>query len=758
MIFVSQYLIWRVYTYKEVPKLLTQTYFAMNKKRTYSIFLLSICFLILSCQSQNDKEETKQKNVEFVTNPVTFVNPFLGTAPLTDTNIIGYTPPKDWRVWAGLVFPGTSLPNAMVQLSPITEYHSGAGYEYEDTEILGFTHTNKGHWNLCNIPILPVSGVSTYPYKSKFSHKKEKASPAYYQVYLDDFNINVRLSSTLRCGIHEYTFENNQDKQVLFDLSKANHKVVNWEIKKVGSNALEGVQNMGREKIYFYATLSQEIEQLKIEDEAGKYAMVRFKEGDNSPLILKIGLSFVSIENAKENLLAEIGMKSFDEVHAEGVKTWNALLSRIRVKGGSEREKRIFYSSLYRSFLWPALRSDSNGDFTDEAGKIRNKNFDYYTLPSLWDTYRNKLVLLGMLRPELTGHVIQSMVDKGELKGFMPTFFHGDHAAPFIASSYFKGITNFDVQKAYQLLLNNAYKEGGTRRHITEYIEKGYISDPAVNNPHVETKGRAGVSKTLEYAHDDYALSLLAEKLGDSEHAEDLMKRSGNYKNVFDKKTNFMRGRLENGDWIAPFNPQYPYYEYMYREANAWQLSFYVPHNMPDLVNLYGGKEPFEEKLDAFFSVPWNPNYIARNVSGFLGQYCQGNQPNHEAPFSYYFVNKPEKSQAVIDKLLKDYYGIGEYGLALSGMDDAGEMSSWYVFSALGLYPLSTADNEFITTIPIFDEIIWQLNNGKALTISKKGNSRNLKSIEMNGEIVKNYFVPNSVFEKGGTLHIETEN
>ncbi|MBD0825183.1 GH92 family glycosyl hydrolase [Aestuariibaculum marinum] len=732
----------------------------MNKKLTIFIFLLSICYSFSSCQNHNGQEEQKNDSGKFVEKPVVFVNPFLGTAPLLDTTIIGYTPPKDWRVWAGLTFPGSSWPNAMVQLSPITEYGSGAGYEYEDKEILGFTHTNKGHWNLCNIPILPVSGFNTYPYKSKFSHTKETASPAYYQVYLEDFRVNVRLSSTLRCGIHEYTFENNENRQILFDLSKANNKVVKWEIKKIGSNALEGVQDIGRDKIYFYVTLSQEIEQLKIEEnKAGdKFALVHLKDGGSSPLILKIGLSFVSVENAKENLNAEIGTKSFDEVHTEGVKEWNTLLSRIKVKGGSKREKEIFYSSLYRSFLWPALRSDSNGEFIDESGIIRKEGFNYYTLPSLWDTYRNKLVLLGMLRPELTGDVIQSMVNRGEIRGFMPTFFHGDHAAPFIASSYFKGITNFDVQKAYQLLLNNAYKEGGTRPYITEYIEKGYISTPVVKNPNVETKGRAGVSKTLEYAHDDYALSLLAEKLGDSEHAEDLMKRSENYKNVFDKETNFMRGRLDDGHWVTPFNPQYPYYQYMYREANAWQLSFYVPHDIYGLVNLYGGTQRFEEKLDSLFSVPWNSNYIARNVSGFLGQYCHGNQPNHEAPFAYYFVEKPEKSQAILDILLKDYYGIGEYGLALSGMDDAGEMSSWYVFTALGLYPLSVADNEFITTVPIFDDIIWELNNGKTLTISKKGQSRKLRSVEINGERLKNFFAPYSIFEEGGELIIETEN
>ena len=485
--------------------------------------------------------------------------------------------------------------------------------------------------------------------------------------------------------------------------------------------------------------------------------MLHFSKESPNQITLKIGLSFVSVANAKENLEKEILKKTFSEVKADAEEKWNTLLSRISVKGGTEREQELFYSSLYRAFLWPALRSDVNGQFVDEKGNVRKEDFNYYTLPSLWDTYRNKVVLLGLLQPELTGDVIQSMVDKGSFNGFMPTFFHGDHAAPFIASSYLRGIKNFDVDKAYELLLNNAYKEGGTRPHIKEYIENGYIAEPVIEHPHVETVASAGVSKTLEFAHDDYALALLAKALGDEEHYQDLMKRSQNYKNMFDTKVNFMRGKLADGSWVSPFDPQYPYYEYMYREANAWQLSFYVPHDMPGLVELYGGNDAFEAKLDSLFTVPWNPKHIARNVSGFMGQYSHGNQPDHEAPFSYYFVNKPEKSQLVIDQLLDKYYGIGEYGLALSGMDDAGEMSSWYVFSALGLYPLSTADNEYITTLPIFDEVKWTLNNGKELLLTTDGKSRDLQSISVNDKPVEGYFVPYSIFEDGGVLTTHTK-
>ncbi len=717
------------------------------------LVLFGLLLLAFSCKPA----VTEQEKTAVAESLVNYVNPFLGTAPLTDPEFIGYTPPRDWRVWAGLTYPGSTLPNAMVQLSPITEYGSGAGYEYEDTEIIGFTHTNKGHWNLCHIPILPISAQATKPFKSQFSKQSESASPGYYGVYLDDYKVKVEVTSTLRAGYHKYTFDDNASHKILFDLARANNGVNEWVITKVGDNSVEGFQRTGGDKVHFYAIFSEAIESLDVVNEGSKegYATVNL-QAENKPVELKIGLSFVSTLNAKENLFKEIGDQSFDSVFNAAQDTWNVVLNKIQVTGGSKKEKELFYSSLYRSMQWPALRSDVNGDYSDEKGKIQNKGFRYYTNPSLWDTYRNKLVLLSLLAPEVTGDIIQSLVDKGSYSGFMPTFFHGDHAAPFVAQAYGKGITNFDVKKAYELLLNNAYKEGGTRPHIAEYIEKGFISDPDVENPHVETKAKAGVSKTLEFALDDHSLSILASALNDEEHAKDLAKRAQNYKNVFDPKTRFMRGKLEDGSFISPFDAEYPYYEYMYREANAWQLSFYVPHDMPGLVSLYENEEAFEQKLDSLFTLPWNPNHIARNVSGFLGQYCHGNQPDHEAPYAYYFIDKPANSQAIIDKLLKDYYGVGEDELALSGMDDAGEMSAWYVFAASGLYPLSPADNEYIVSLPVFDTVKWNLGS-ESFKIEKEGASRELKSIDFEGESVDGYFITQKQFSKGGTLTLKTE-
>jgi predicted alpha-1,2-mannosidase len=687
--------------------------------------------------------------------PQDYVNPFLGTAPLTNPADIGFKPP--WRVWAGLVFPGASVPNAMVQLSPITRFGSGAGYEYENSVIYAFAHTNKGHWNLCNIPILPVSGdVNPSDFGSTFSHKNESAHPGYYQVYLERYGINAELTSTLRTGYHRYTYQDNtKPKKLVVNLAVSNERIKDWDIKQDADNAFQGSQ-VASEKVYFYAVSNYKIKEIeRLKGPKADLPVVDFVDG-STPLEIKIGLSFVSTANAKENLQKELGEKTFQTVKDDASATWQKLLSKIEVSGGSERQKELFYSCFYRSFLWPALRSDSNGEYLDVNGSVVKADFAYYTLPSLWDDYRNKLVLLGMISPDVTVDVIRSLVDRGEKTGFIPTFFHGDHAAPFIAGSYLRGLRGYDLKSAYNLLLRNATIEGGTRPYISEYMKKGFISDPDVANPQVETKGKAGVTKTLEYSYDDYSVALLARELGDQPNYAMLMKRSQNYKNMFDPSTELMRGRLENGEWIKNFNPQYPYYEYMYREANAWQSSFFAPHDTAGLIGLYKSSADFEQHLDSLFSIPWNPDYIAMNINSFIGQYCQGNQPDHGFAYLYYFVGKQEKSQAILNTIMSRFYGMGEDGLALSGMDDAGEMSSWYVFNAIGLYPYSPADPNYIVSVPLFKKTTFQMNTGKRVTILKKNAGNRITGITYDGRKVDGYFVAQHDLETGKKLVITT--
>jgi predicted alpha-1,2-mannosidase len=353
--------------------------------------------------------------------------------------------------------------------------------------------------------------------------------------------------------------------------------------------------------------------------------------------------------------------------------------------------------------------------------------------------------------------VIRSLIDRGERTGFIPTFFHGDHAAAFIAGSYLRGLRGYDINSAYHLLLRNATIEGGTRPFIAEYMKKGYISDPDVANPDVETKGKAGVTKTLEYAYDDYAVALLAKELKDETNYDLMMQRSRNYTNMFDPSTGLMRGRLENGDWVRNFNPEFPYYEYMYREANAWESSFFAPHDTEGLIHLYQNGAEFEKQLDLLFSIPWNTNYIAQNINCFIGQYCQGNQPDHGFAYLYYFVGKQEKSQTILNTIMSRFYGMGGDGHALCGMDDAGEMSSWYVFNAMGFYPYSPADEDYIVSVPIFDKIQLKLRDGKTFRILKGHEGLKITRLTYDGRKIDGYFLAHHDLAKGKTLVITTK-
>ena len=706
------------------------------------------------------------------------VNPFLGTETLWDSVELGFHPTR--RTWGAEVYPGSSLPNAMVQVSPVTMFRSGAGYQYEDTLILGFSHTNKGHWNLNHIPVLPIRGeVSVDDYGSKYSHDRESARPAYYSVYLERYGVEVELTSTLRAAYHRYTWDEKGERSVMFNMPRSNERVNDYAIEKVAENEFSGYQHTGRQTLYFYAVANDKVVGIdEISKDNGGFIgdspdaagadprhrrrymkpipVVRF-EPSSKPLELKIGFSFVSVEGAKANLEAEMLGKSFAQVKKEGNAIWNELLGKIQVEGGTETQKNLFYTTMYRSMLWPALRSDVDGTFKDPKGEVRNEGFHYYTEPSFWDDYRNKLVLLGMLSPKVANDVISSCLVMGEANhGFMPTFFHGDHASVFVTGSYLRGLRDYDVQKAYAMMLKNATVEGPSRPYLQEYIDKGYISEVELKGfIEIHADAKASVTKTQEYSYDDYAVALLARELGDMESHDMLMKRVHNYKNVFDKSVLLARGKLADGRWVENFDPCFPYYQYLYREATGWMSSFFAPHDTEGLIELFGGPEIFERQLDEFYTLPWK-GYEAHNLSGFVGQYCHGNQPDHTAPFLYYFIGKPEKSQALIDYLLNNFYSMGEHDLAYAGMDDAGEMSSWFVMSAIGLYTYSPADPEYLVTVPLFDKVTFELGE-KPFTVIREGESRVMKAVECNGKPLEGLFVDHASLAEGAVLKVMTE-
>ncbi len=714
-------------------------------KRTTALL---ICFLtILSCKAQDRL--------------TSLVNPFLGTTTLWNKADLHYDRKRKARTWGGETFPGSSVPNAMVQLSPVTMYHSGSGYQYEDTTICGFAHTNKGHWNLLHAPFMPISGRWFDPdnFASRFSHQNEEAHPGYYRVHLQDYDIDVELTSTLRCGYHKYTYNRQGEKLVIADLAHSNNNVDEWSITKTGERSFEGFQRTGEGCIYFHGETSLPI--AKIAQRQGRKSCVTIldfgREGNNT-VEMKIGFSFVSTAGAKSNLEAEMLSMNFEETRRAADDTWERTLEQIKVDGGTERQRRIFYSCLYRSLLWPALRSDVNCDYTDANGKVCNGGFHYYTDPSFWDDHRNKLVLLELLQPEVTVDVIKSCIDRGEKRGgYMPTFFHGDHASTFVSGSWLRGLHGFDLQRAYKLLLKNATVPGrGGRPYLDEYLKQGWIAEKDTTDVPYYDEYKGAVTKTLEYSYDDYATALIAKILGDKSNYKMLMEHSKYYKNVFDASTGFYRGRIADGSWIKDFDPYYPYFQYMYRESNAWNNLFYAPHDIKGMMGLYkNDKKKVEGMLDTMFREPWR-GYEVENLTGFIGNYCHGNQPGHSIPYVYYFCGKQEKSQAVLDSLMNNYYDMGDDHLALAGMDDAGEMSSWFVFNAMGIYTYSPADAEYLVTVPLFNKITVN-TPARKFCIKREGEGRNISKVTVGGKQLKGWFAQDADFRKGKDLIVQVK-
>jgi predicted alpha-1,2-mannosidase len=331
-----------------------------------------------------------------------------------------------------------------------------------------------GHWNLGHVPILPFTGeITADNYHSSYSHENESARPGYYQVFLERYNVNAEMTSTLRCAYHKFTYRSGDDKKLLLNLSRTNNRRAGtiFDFKQINDHTFSGSQGTG-EAIYFYAVANHTIKSVdSISNDRERITILNFADGKN-PLELKIGFSFVSIDKAKKNLEAEMINKTFVQVFDEADQTWEALLSKVQVSGGTEKEKENFYSCLYRSFMWPSIRSDVDGDFTDPRRNVVNKGFHFYTTPALWDDYRNKLVLLGMLSPDVTNDIISSLIERAKVTRFMPIYFHGDHASPFITGSYLRGLRSFDVDSAYYFMLRNATitENNRSRLFLDEYI------------------------------------------------------------------------------------------------------------------------------------------------------------------------------------------------------------------------------------------------------------------------------------------------
>ncbi|MDR0796598.1 MAG: GH92 family glycosyl hydrolase [Tannerella sp.] len=736
----------------------------MNQKSLIPIVLLLT--MLISCHSTTPKLTD-------------YVNPFLGTTTLWESADLGYTLSENpefrtvltefgrrpaqgiTRAWGAECFPGATLPHGMVQATPVTMFGSGSGYQYEDPNIYAFFHSSKGQWGLGHVPILPFTGqITADNYHSGYSHENESAKVGYYQVFLERYGINAEMTATMRCAYHKFTYRKGDEKKLLLTLSRMNSLRANarWTFKQENENTFSGSQS----DIYFYAVANHTIKNTdSIKNDKETLTIVHFADG-HKPLELKIGFSFVSIEKAKKNLEVEMLNKNFAQVADEAENTWETLLSKIRVTGGTEKQQKTLYSTLYRALQWPALRSDVDGEYIDTRGNVVNKGFDYYAGNNYWDTYANKMVLMGMIEPELTTHVIRSDIERAKSSGYLSSGFHGDFSMAFYTGMYKRGLRDYEIDTLYHYMLRNATvpAEGGRRggrRYLDEYIRQGWIAENRVENPTVKTEedeAKAAVMKTIEYAYSDYAVALMAKEMGDTDHYNILMQRSKNYKNVFDPSTGFVRGRWENGDWVTPFDPAYPYYVYMFRESNAWQSTFFALHDPEGLIGLVPGKQAFELKLDSVFTVPWG-GYEADNLTGFFGQYCAGNQPAQGISYYYYFIDKQEKAQEKLNILMNDYYNMGKEGLAYAGMDDEGGLSAWYVLNSIGLYSFSPADSEYIITVPLFDRVTFALGD-TPFTIRKENNGKKITNITYDGQKVNGYFISHDELLRGKELVIQT--
>ncbi|HTY39191.1 MAG TPA: GH92 family glycosyl hydrolase, partial [Bacteroidota bacterium] len=692
-----------------------------------------------------------------------FVNPFVGTAK------------------NGHTYPGATVPFGMVQLSPDTRtdgWDACAGYHYSDSVILGFSHlhlSGTGVADYGDILMMPTIGRpllvpgdrsnGVRGYSSRFSHADESASPGYYRVKLLDCGIQAELTATKRVGVHRYTFPRTDSGNVIIDLVHALgvDKVIESGLQIINNDEVAGFrrsQGWAKDQlIYFDAKFSKSFQtfgiashgDLKLQRRKANgddlRAFLRFRTQTGEVVIAKVGLSSVSIKNARRNLDAEAPGWDFDAVRGNAEHSWNKELNRIWVDGGSESQRRTFYTALYHAMLTPNVFNDVNGEYRGMDGVVHQASgFEMYTVFSLWDTFRAEHPLFTILDRKRAGDFVQSLLQKYLESGLLPVWelasnetwcMIGYHSIPVILDAYVKGIRPFDAERALFAMTHSADLD---HYGLKSYREDGYVV------AEVESES---VSKTLEYSYDDWCISQLALALGKKKVADEFRQRGEYFRNLFDPATGFMRAR-ENAHWVEPFDPRSVTVHYT--EANAWQYSFFAPQDITGLIRLYGGRENFVDKLDRLFSE--KEDLTGRNqldISGMIGQYAQGNEPSHHVAYLYDYAGAPWKTQQIVRRILDSLYSPEPDGLC--GNDDCGQMSAWYVFGAMGFYPVTPGSPEYAIGSPLFEKVTLRLEDGKQFAINAAGSSRACKFIQSsrhNGVESTRPFISHDEIMKGG--------
>jgi predicted alpha-1,2-mannosidase len=666
--------------------------------------------------------------------------------------------------------PGASLPQSATEAAPVNinadlSYPTGvaASYGYGRPTMIGFTGGGSTYGARAAPMIMPVVGDWTMPpdyAQSYYDKASEKVSPGYYAVDLATFHTRVELTATQWTSLMRFTFPASHRSNVVVNLRRGG-----GDVEVVNDHTIRGVAESGRPErdadgAWFVAEFSRpfasfgtfranhsdkdhglgnEDVQAGRRTVSGSYAgaYVTFDTHSGEQILVRMAHGHTAAE-AEQRLHAESGDWDFDRTHAQARAAWARLFDRVEVTGGTPKQRMLFYSTLYHSFASPRLIARKGQQITGADGNTHVANYNRYGPVPFWDTGRNQIALLMLIEPEVIQDIMRSELDNARERGYMNTSFHGDHAVFLYDGAWQRGI-KFDYAAAYEYLRKNATDPNGPRGYLAEYMKNGWISDvvPPGNPSPPYAGGKAGVATTLEYAWDDHALADVARRLGKTDDAQMFLRRAANYHNVFDPSVGFFRGRTEDGKWISPFDPGEPYYNFMMKEGSGWSTLWLVPHDEQGLIDLLGGRDAFNAKLDAFFSTPYQAKGICRDCTGLIGQYVQGNQPDQQAAYLYAWSGQPWKTQALTRRILADLYGSDASGYAYPGMDDQGSTSSWYVLSAMGFYPVDPASPDYIIGSPIFDQVRLRLGNGKIFEIDARNNSAQnmyIQSATLNGK------------------------
>ncbi len=691
----------------------------------------------------------------------------------------------------GHVFVGASVPYGAVQVGPtniVKGWDWCSGYHYSDSVVIGFSQmhlSGTGIGDLGDVLIMPYTGKvrtsrgtqenPSSGYGSHYSHAREQARPGYYKVKLDDYNIDVELTASERVALHKYTFPKNEPANIIIDLKEG----IGWDapvetfIRKVDDYTLEGYRYSKGwaedQRVWFTIKSNVPVKQFQVFEGDTKQEGVSLKgkavkgviSFAKSPgqVMLKVGISPVSSANALANINAEMPGWNFVQMVNSANAKWDKELSKVDIQTKDEAARRVFYTALYHTMIDPALFNDHDGSYRGTDKKVYpNPGFDNYSVFSLWDIYRSAAPLSTILHPEKVNSFVNSMITIHKQQGKLPVWplmgsetncMVGYHAVPPIVDAYLKGFTGFNAEDAFEAMKATSMRDDLGVKYVKE---RGYI--PA-------DKEYESVSKAMEYAIDDWCIAAMAKKMGKQEDYEYYKKRAAYYKNYFDSTIKFVRPRMSDGSFKTPYDPFNSIHEKGdFTEGNGWQYTWLVPQDVEGLISLMGGDEAFTRKLDSLFTAKGDMGAQASSdISGLIGMYAHGNEPSHHVTYMYAFAGNQWKTAEKVRQVMKDFYFDQPEGLA--GNEDCGAMSSWYVFSSLGFYPVNPANGVYVLGSPLFDKVTVKLEGGKTFTVQTINNNKEniyIQSIMLNGKPYTKSFITHQDLLKGGTMVVTMGN